>query len=114
MSCPKIFNQIESDTHQTFGGIKIQEICERYFLEDEGEKIINRILLRLKSSDLAENNESVFNETVLSVFNQETDGYHEKTAIEKILHDISQLLAFKQDFLDSLEKRERKLECLRV
>ena len=54
MSCPKIFNQIESDTHQTLGGIKIQEICERYLLGDEEEKIIDRILLRLKSSDLAE------------------------------------------------------------
>jgi len=112
MSCPKIFNQIESDTHQILSDIKIREICERYYLGNEryflneGKSIIDRILLRLKSSDLAENNE-----IALSVINQETDGCPEKTAIEKILHDISQLLAFKQEFLGS---PQRRLECLRV
>lgn len=111
MSCPKIFNQIESDTHQTLGGIKIQEIRERYFLGDEGKEIIDRILLRLKSSDLAENNEPVFNETVLSVFNQETDGYPEKETIQKIINTIAELFIFTKE---TLAAPERRLECLEV
>lgn len=86
----------ESDAHQTLGDIKIQEICQRHFAGEEryfsrAKNIVDRILLRLKFSDLVENKK-----VVNSVFDQEIGNCFElsrRARIRKILIDISQLLA---------------------
>ncbi len=81
---------MESEVHQVLGDVKIQEICERFFLGNRGKKIVDRILSRLKSSDLAGKSK-----VVDSVINQETNGYRKKTAIKKVLNNISGLLLFR-------------------
>ena len=94
MTQPKI---VESDTHQIIGDIKIQEICKQYFSGNKQslnkmKNIVDNILLKLKVSDLVENNE-----TVSLIFNQETNYCLEprvKVKIGKIIKNISKLLAF--------------------
>lgn len=96
MTHSKIFNQVESDAHQVIGDIKIQEICKRYSFGNKQflnkiKNIVDKILLKLKFSDLVKNDEAI-----LLVFNQETDYCLEprvKVKIRKIINDISQLLA---------------------
>jgi len=80
---------MESEVRQVLGDVKIQEICEQFLLGNRGKKIVDRILLGLKSSDLTRKSKAV----ELAI-NREVNGYR-KTAIKKVLNNISGLLLFR-------------------
>jgi hypothetical protein len=90
----KFPNQVESEIHQILGAEKIQEICDKYWLEDGGKQVLDKILLKLKLNELLRK------EKLIHIINHETKGCPEKELVKKVVDTIVELYIFsKQIFL---------------
>lgn len=104
----KFPNQIESEIHQTLGAEKIEEICDKYQLQDEGKKLLDKVLLSLKLGDLSKNGN-----LTAEIINQIAAKRPEKEAIKKIIDTIAELFNFAEEMFLAFSERspKRSLEC---
>lgn len=107
MSHLKFPKQIESEIHQTLGAEKIEEICDKHRLQDEGKELLNKVLLSLKLGDLSKDND-----LAAEIINRIAAGRPEKEVIKKIIGTIAELFIFSKEMLVSSNGRsKRRLEC---
>jgi len=105
MSHLKFSNQIESEVHQTLGAEKIEEICDKHRLQDEGKELLNKVLLSLKLGDLSKDND-----LTAEIINRIAAGRPEKEVIKKNHWYYRRIIYFFKRNVSRFSQREIKKE----